>query len=194
MRRSGNRTYNRNTAADWKINSRHRRAFDKIAAGPLPLLSRYRALFIVRRYTSIPVPNRMSACSVFTPQYKSAIFHFRRNLRDIFEDAYFSAHESNRIGNFSRIYISFPPFSPIFGRTDHSRPSASRTVSIVISNGWNDRRRPREWKCCETLATFWEQKIHSHVGVTRLNKRRTVRHLSRRRPKASITCLQILPS
>lgn len=105
MRRSGNRTYNRNTAADWKINSRHRRAFDKIAAGPLPLLSRYRALFIVRRYTSIPVPNRMSACSVFTPQYKSAIFHFRRNLRDIFEDAYFSAHESNRIGNFCRIYI-----------------------------------------------------------------------------------------
>lgn len=186
MRQSGNRTYNRNTAADWKINSRHRRAFDKIALGPLSLLSRYRALFIVRRYTSIPVPNadRMSACSVFTPR-NIPIFHFgvetrsKRPLRV----------RKNRIDNFSHLRFSY------FYLWNHGSVVRGllRAEFQSQSPRFNDRRRPREWKSCETLATFWEQKIHSHVGV-RLNKRRTVRHLSRRRPKASITCLQILPS
>jgi len=78
---------------------------------------------------------------------------------------------------------------------DSSLSLAYLSVCALMIDGERARsgQEGREWKSCGSRRTFCEQKIHSHVPG-RLNNKGTVRHLSRRRSNASITCLQILPS
>lgn len=105
---------------------------------------------------------------------------------------------SNLIGTFEYMYKNCRAILSS-GLRDYLNKDSSDVACLLVRtlviDGERARsgREGREWKSCGARRAFCEQKIHSHV-LGRLNNKGTVRHLSRRRSNASITCLQILPS